>query len=474
MTKFNTNAYIDGELTPCSALYDVCNPLTDEIITQVAWSNKADAERALQSAGNAFEDWAGTPMNERIEWMLKLRDEVIKNEQHLRLCVRLESGKTWDQTAEDFTSLINSLQYYSEQILQFCPENLEDSEGNYNHTLVYEPVGVAVAFLAWNFPLLNLAFKIGPAMSSGCPIIIKPSAKTPLSAFAVGGLCAKIGLPKGVVNILCGDNAVVGDALSESKIPALLTLIGSIRTGRHIMSKGSTSIKHYSMELGGNAPALVLQDADLDIAADIICAVKFSNAGQICVTPNRVLVAKSIKKQFIDKLLSRAKAIKVGHNDTDTMGPVIDHQALDRIHSTVTQAQKQGAIVIYGGKKPENCTQGSFYMPTIINNVQEDMLLYREEIFGPVISLVDFEDEEDAIKIANATDTGLTAYLFTKNTAKAEQYASQLRFGEIQINGVRYNIDLPHIGMKQSGIGCDCSRLALNDYLTIKRISSPH
>ena len=473
MTIFNTKAYIDGKLIDTKTHYDVINPATDETIAQISWCDERDAQQTLESAETAFSSWSNTPVKERISWMLKLRDEVIANEQHLRQCVRLESGKTWEQTSEDYTALVNSLKYYSEQILGFKNESLEDFEKKYTHTLVYEPLGVAVAFIAWNFPLLNFAFKIGPAMAAGCPIIIKPSNKTPISALAVGALCAKIGLPKGVVNILCGDSMVIGDFLSTSKIPSLLTLIGSIETGRHIMNKGSTTIKRYSMELGGNAPAVVLEDADLDLAADIICAVKFGNAGQICVTPNRILVAKSIKKQFVEKVISRAKAIKVGADEEATMGPVIDHQALERIHNTVMEAKKQGATILYGGEKPSTPTTGSFYMPTIIDNVTESMTLYQQEIFGPVISLIDFESEEEALQVSNDTDTGLTAYVFTENQEKSDKFAATLRFGEIQINGVRYNIDLPHIGMKQSGIGCDCSYLALHDYLTVKRISKP-
>ena len=470
--SFSKQMYVNGQLTGGSAgEREMISPATGKAIGKVAWANAADAEQALAAANDAFVSWSTTPIVERVAWMDKLREEVIANEKHLRDCVRQETGKTWGQTEEDYASLVNSLKFYGEEIMRMRPENLVDSEGTHSHQLIYEPVGVAVAYIAWNFPLLNLAFKIGPAMASGCPLIIKPSFKTPLAAYAVGELCEKVKLPAGVVNILCGEDTEVGDTLSASPIPALLTLIGSIRTGRHVMRTGATTIKRYSMELGGNAPALVCADADLDLAADIICAVKFGNAGQICVTPNRVFVAEQVLEEFEQKVVSRAKALKTGSSDDADMGPLIDDAAWQRVDKLVRGAVDAGAKLLAGGARPEASEQGNFYLPTVLSGVAQEMEIYQEEIFGPVVPLIGFADERQALADANSTDTGLTAYVFTADINKAEEYARQLRFGEVQLNGVKYNIDLPHVGMKQSGIGCDCSHLALHDYLSIKRVS---
>lgn len=465
--------YIGGELVTTESVYDVVNPATLEVTGSITKANASDANHALEAAEKAFATWSTTTISERVQWMNKLRDAVIENEMALREAIQLEMGKSWAGTQEDFESLVNSLAFYAEEISRFRPDSLLDKEGTHSHELVHEPVGVVAAFLAWNFPLLNLAFKIGPAMASGCPIVIKPSLKSPMSAYLVGKLCHDIGLPAGVVNVMCGDDAEVGDALSASTIPSMLTLIGSIATGRHIMKTGSTSIKRYSMELGGNAPVLVFADSDLDLAADIVCAVKFGNCGQICVTPNRVFVQKSVASEFASKVVERAKAVKVGYGlqSDNEMGPLIDVQALKRVDELVQDAVIKGAALLYGGNKPDSIHTGHFYMPTVLTNLNSEMRMYQEEIFGPVVSIYEFENEAEVLDHANDTDAGLTAYVFTQDQAKAQRCATQLRFGEIQINGVKYGIDLPHGGIKQSGIGCDCSHLALHDYLAVKRIT---
>ncbi|MCV0424960.1 MAG: aldehyde dehydrogenase family protein [Roseibium sp.] len=465
--------YLAGELVTRTVHEEVVCPANGEVIGSFAKADAQDAQAALEAAHAAFPQWSAASIDERAGWMRKLREAIIANEEHLRECIHLETGKNWAGTREDFDSLVNSLHFYAEEISRFRPEMLVDRERTHTHTLVHEPVGVVVAFLAWNFPLLNLAFKIGPAMAAGCPIVIKPSFKSPLSAYAVGELCHQIGLPAGVVNILCGDDEDVGDALSASTIPAMLTLIGSARTGQRIMAKGATSIKRYSMELGGNAPALIFADADLDLAADIVCAVKFGNAGQICVTPNRVFVAREIAAEFSEKVSARAQAVKVGfdrHADIE-MGPLIDAAARTRVDGLVRDAIEKGAKLLTGGSNGIGNGAGTFYPPTVLTGVSPAMRIYQEEIFGPVVGIVEFSEEEDVLRAANDTDAGLTAYVFTRDIERAERCAGQLRFGEIQINGIKYGIDLPHVGIKQSGVGCDCSHLALHDYLAPKRIS---
>ncbi len=465
--------YIGGQLVAGSRMHDVVNPATEKAVGSIAWASAKDARAALAAAQDSFEGWAGLPIAERAKWMHQLREAVVANEDHLRECIHLEMGKTWAGTQEDFDSLVNSLSFYAEEISRLRPEALVDREGTHAHELIYEPVGVVAAFIAWNFPLLNLAFKIGPAMAAGCPIVIKPSFKSPLSAYAVGELCEQIGLPPGVVNIICGEDAEVGDAMSSSEIPAMLTLIGSARTARHIMREGATTIKRHSMELGGNAPVLVLADADLDLAADIVCAVKFGNAGQICVTPNRVFVDQRVADEFAAKAVERAAAVKIGfdRNSDIDMGPLVDATAWERVSSMVEDAQAKGAKLLAGGGRPSGFPTGHYFAPTVVEKVTPDMRMYREEIFGPVVGIIGFEDEEAAIRDANDTDTGLTAYIFTGDAAKAQAYARRLHFGEVQINGVKYGIDLPHVGIRQSGIGCDCSHLALHDYLAPRRIT---
>lgn len=472
--EFPTQMYIDGALTDGMCTQEVFNPATETLVATVATAVLDDAERALHAAKAAFPSWAATAISDRQTWMRKLRDEVIANEDWLRSCVHYEMGKPWAQTEEDWDRLVSSLDFYAEEIARLHDYGLTDRAGTHTHRMVYEPAGVAVAFLAWNFPLLNLAFKIGPAMAAGCPIIIRPSDATPISAYAVGTLCEQIGLPKGVVQILATESYAVADALTASTIPQVITLIGSTKTGQHIMRTGATSIKRYSMELGGNAPVLVFEDADLDLAADIVTGVKFSNAGQICVSPNRVFVADAVREDFTQKIVDRARAAKVGFEKTAdiTTGPVIDARAWTRLKGLVDDAVSDGATLLVGGDRPAGLNAGHYLAPTVLTDVTEKMEVYRQETFGPIVSIIPFEDERDLLRMANdCEEGGLTAYIFTRNLARAEQYAAHLRYGEIQINGVKYDIDLPHGGIGQSGIGHDCSALALHDYLVQKRIT---
>ena len=472
--SYSKKMYIGGKLTDGKAAIDVINPANDLVAGTVAVAGPGDVDNALQAARDAFPIWSKTPLAERQAWMSKLRDEVIRHEEHLRDCIHQEMGKPWGATGEDFDSLKNALHYYSEEIMRVQDEILPDREGTHSHRLKREPIGVVAAFIAWNFPLLNLAFKIAPAMATGCPIIIRPSEATPISAYAVGELCAQIGLPDGVVQILCTDSHKTADIISSSEVPALVTLIGSTRTGRHIMKTGATTIKRYSMELGGNAPVLVFEDADLDLAADIVCAVKFNNAGQICVSPNRVFVQSSIAEAFAEKVTERAKDTPVGfdRNADIVTGPMIDQRAWTRVKALIDDAIANGAGLLAGGDRPMGLKQGHFLAPTVLKGVTDNMQIYQSEIFGPVVSLVAFDDADDVLRQANdCDDGGLVAYIFTRNLARAGKYAAGLRYGEIQINGVKYGIDLPHGGIGQSGIGHDCSRLALDDYLIIKRIT---
>lgn len=472
--NFPTKMYINGALTDGAGVNDIINPATEVLVTSVAAAGLEDVERALKSAKDAFPGWAATTIAERQMWMLRLRDEVVAHEELLRTCVHHEMGKPWAQTEEDFDRLKVSLEYYAEEIARFHDVGLADREGTHTHRMVYEPAGVAVAFLAWNFPLLNLAFKIGPAMAAGCPIIIRPSDATPISAYAVGMLCEKISLPKGVVQILSTSSYEVADALTASTIPSVITLIGSTNTGKHIMRTGATSIKRYSMELGGNAPVLVFKDADLDLAADIVAGVKFSNAGQICVSPNRVFVEESVLESFTQKVVTKAKNAKVGFDkDADIQtGPVIDGRAWSRLKGLVDSAVDDGANLLAGGDRPAGMNSGHYLAPTVLSDVTETMDVYQQETFGPIVSITSFSDEARLTEMANdCGEGGLTAYIFTRDLGKAEVYSAKLRYGEIQINGVKYDIDLPHGGIGQSGIGHDCSALALNDYLVVKRIT---
>jgi succinate-semialdehyde dehydrogenase/glutarate-semialdehyde dehydrogenase len=416
-----------------------------------------------------------TPLAERSSVMRRLQSLVVDSEVLLRECIMNEHGKTYDQAEEDWSTLVDALAYYADAMTGRSGEIIPDVTGRFEHRFTWEPAGVVCAFLAWNFPLLNLAFKLAPALAAGCPIIVRPSEQTPLSTCIVGELCVEAGVPPGVVNVLVGSVDEVANTLVESHIPSLLTLIGSTETGKRIMERGATSIKRHSMELGGNAPVLVLDDADLDLAANTIGALKFANSGQICVTPNRVYVHDSIHDALVDRLVARAQSVVIGHGRDSgaTMGPMITAGARDRIHRWVRDAVGAGARVRCGGSLDGLPSLGYYYPPTVLDGVKDDMVISCDEVFGPVVNVTAYETDDEALERANATDAGLTSYIFSRDESRIEFLARRLRFGEVQINGVRYGVGLPHGGMKQSGMGHDASDHALDDYLVRKRISRP-
>jgi succinate-semialdehyde dehydrogenase / glutarate-semialdehyde dehydrogenase len=468
--------YIDGELVNASSnnRRDVICPGTDESVAEIAWATGEDALKALKSSQEGFSIWSRLSLKERTRWMMKFRDIVLENETQIREAIMYEMGKTFEGAQEDFDTVVNALQWYPEEMKRTRDQMIPDEDGNFSHLMVSQPRGVVVAFLAWNFPLLNVGFKIGPALAAGCSLIIRPSASSPLSAYILGELLYKINFPKGVVNILCGPTDEVGNILSSSKIPRVISLIGSSETGRKIIADSATSIKKICMELGGNAPALVFDDADVKKAALDIAALKTGNTGQICVAPNRIFVHRKVFADFEKILKAKFESTKIGfgRENKPDMGPMVDKKARDRVLKMVQDDVAAGAKLVTGGKIPKGMETGAFMELTILKNINSAHRCFREEIFGPVAVLIEFENEADVIDMANDTEYGLSSYLFTNDVNRILRISDSLEFGEVHINGFKYAIYLPHGGIKESGIGHDCSHLALDDYLFKKRVTT--
>jgi succinate-semialdehyde dehydrogenase/glutarate-semialdehyde dehydrogenase len=467
--------YVNGELRDAISgkSREIICPGTEEVVADIAWSGSGDAELALNSARKGFKSWSKLPVNDRKKWMLKLREAVIENEEILREAVMYENGKTWDQTFEDYETVINALEFYPQAMSILPDELLPDPDNSHSHEMVTQPAGVVVAFLAWNFPLLNVGFKLGPALAAGCTIIIKPSSSSPLSAYILGEIMHSIGFPPGVVNILAGPNDEVGDYLTSSKIPSVLTMIGSTYTARHLIGKSTTSIKRMSMELGGNAPFIVFEDANLEKAAEDLKNLKYGNCGQVCVSPNRIFIHEEIYKDFLNIFLEKVQQLKVGFGKKSgiNMGPLINRSAVIRMESLLEDAIQKGASLKTGGKQPESITKGYFFEPTILEDITPEMLVFREEIFGPIAAIMSFKNIDELLSLANDTEYGLASYIYTNRSDLIEKFTSELEFGEVQVNGFKYAIYLPHGGIKESGMGHDCSYLALHDYLVKKRIT---
>ncbi len=467
--------YIDGVLCDSSSskTSEIICPGTGEVIATLATATAEDSERALISAQKGFDYWSKLSLAERNEWIYKLRAAVIERQDEIHYAVMYELGKTWESADEDINMLIDALDYYPNEMLRYRSQMLPDMAGTHAHMLVHEPRGVAVSILAWNFPILNVAYKVAPALAAGCSVIIRPSMDTPVSAYIFGEICASIGLPAGVVTILSGGSRDTSIPLSTSTIPRVLTMIGSSATGLKLVAQSATSIKKLGLELGGNAPALIFEDCDMEAALGTMVGLKFNNSGQVCVTPNRIFVQASIYDKFMEEFKARTAALKVGFGKDQgvNMGPVVNLAARERVMQMVEDDVKSGAKVSLGGI-PEGMPEGSSFMnPTILEGVTPEMRCFREEIFGPVAAIIKFNDESDLDPMVNVPDAGLASYLFTNDLKRVQKYSSFIECGEVQVNGVRYAINLPHGGMKDSGLGHDCSHLALEDYLYTKRIS---
>ena len=468
--------YIHGELVDAESKkrIEVVCPATGEVIAEVAQAGEADALKALLSAKDGFNYWSKLPLTERTEWMTKLRTAVLAKEKELRSAIVHEMGKTYGGAWEDIEAVTNALEWYPAAMKNLRDEQIPDYENTHTHKMIQQPAGVAVAYLAWNFPLLNVGFKLGPALASGCSIIIKPSSLSPLSAYMIGEILAEINFPAGVVNILSGPSSEVATPMTKSKIPSVITMIGSTATGQQVIADSTTSIKKLGMELGGNAPFIVFEDADFETALNLAIGLKFGNTGQICVAANRIFVHKNIYDKFLAAYIKRASELKLGFSldDTVDMGPLVTRKDRDRMFDLVEDAVSKGAKLEYGGKIPDGFPEGGNWIePTVLSGMTPDMRVFREETFGPIAPFMSFETDDEVLELANDTEFGLASYIFTNNHNRIHRFSEELEFGEVQVNGVKYAIYLPHGGIKNSGIGHDCSHLALDDYLVKKRIS---
>lgn len=471
--------YINGQLIDGfnNKKADVVCPATGEVTAQVAEASKEDTEYALTAAKNGFKYWSNLSLAERTSWMQKLSNSIKEKEHELRTAMVHEMGKTYAGAYEDIEGIINGLEWYPNAMKNLREEQIPDYENTHTHKIISRPAGVVVAYLAWNFPILNVGFKLGPALASGCSIIIKPSAISPLSTYMIGEILHDINFPAGVVNILSGPVSDVATVLTKSTIPAVLTMIGSTATGKRVIADSTTSIKKLGMELGGNAPFIVFEDADFDKALELAVALKFGNAGQVCVAANRIYVHKNIYDKFIKAYVKKVSEIKVGFGTKENpdvfMGPLATKKDRDRMFDVIEDAVSKGGKIECGNRIPGHLPKGGNWIePTVISGANHEMTLFNNETFGPIAGIMSFDSDDEVLELANDTEYGLASYIFTNEHKRIQKFTEKLEFGEIQINGVKYSIYLPHGGIKNSGIGHDCSHLALHDYLVKKRISN--
>ena len=476
----NTKMYIGGRMVEGDGQpIDVINPTDGSVIATVNGASAAQAEEALQAAKAAFPWWSSRSVEERISWMQKIQAEMVKDQALLAEIDAMETGKPYKNAIGDTMAGYGVMNFYGEEAKRVFGTSISDKgtadHGMY-HVVERRPRGVVVAHLAWNYPLANFGMKLAPAMASGCPVILKPSSQTCLASMHLGEICERIGLPAGVVNIVVGKSEVVGKTLNQSKIPSMITLIGSSATGVQVMQEGSTSIKNYSLELGGNAPAIINRDCgdELEAIARNIVATKCSNSGQDCTDYNRIYVHESLYDRFIELVAERMDHVTVGPWKTEgeiVMGSMINFEARDRMIRLCEEAVAEGATLVKGGGIPAGLEAGAFFTPALLINVKESMRVCREEIFGPIIAVQSFSDLDTVLKQAVDTDLGLASYYWGHDARDIAKVFETFESGDVFINGASGNIFTPHVGIKQSGLGCDQSQWSLDEYYVLKRIS---
>ncbi|WP_239923498.1 aldehyde dehydrogenase family protein [Agaribacterium haliotis] len=452
---------------------DVFNPANGELIARVPQINSAQIKQVIAAADKGFAQWSATSLAERSELILRWAELLQAKREDIIAVLISETGKPYDNADYDFGMLITCLKFFVEEAARTDQPTISDPDGRFLHYIRRQPLGVVVGYLAWNFPLLNLGYKLGPSLASGCAAIVKPSAETPLASLLCAELALEAGIPAGVINVITGDRYDITDPLLTSKSTAMFTMIGSTRSGVAAMKTACSSVKRFSLELGGNAPVVVYDDADLEKAVNDIVDLKFANSGQVCVSPNRCFVHERIYDKFLEQAKARAEGIvlQAGSGEGRKMGPLINDRARDTIVSNIQASLDAGAALVTGGQIPAEKSAGSWLQPTILKDVSLDMPIACDEIFGPVLPVIKFSDSDDVIALANDNVYGLAAYVYTSQLQRAMQAAEQIQAGSVCINEVHYAVHLPHGGLKQSGVGKDCSHYSLEEYLTLKRVS---
>lgn len=471
--------FIDGEWVDSAngATREIINPYNQEVIMEVAEGTKEDSERAILAARRAFEE--GTYKNEtsevRGQKVRAIADKILEHKEELAKLETLDTGKTLEESRADMEDISNVFMYFAGLADKDGGEVIDSPIPNTQSKVVKEPVGVVTQITPWNYPLLQASWKIGPALATGCSLVMKPSEITPLTTIRVFELMEEVGFPKGVINLVLGKGSEVGDVLSSHKDVDLVSFTGGIQTGKHIMKQTADHVTNIALELGGKNPNIIFDDADFELAVDQALNGAFFHAGQVCSAGSRILVHNDIKDEFEKALIDRAKKIKLGNGfDEDTeCGPVISEAHRDKIEKYMEIAKEEGVTIATGGKRPEreDLQDGFFFEPTVITDCNTTQRIVQEEVFGPVVTVEGFSSEEEAIELANDSIYGLAGAIFTKDIGKAERMATKLKMGTVWINDFHpYFAQAPWGGYKQSGIGRELGKEGLEEYLTSKHI----
>lgn len=470
--KRETN-FIGGEWVGADSrkTIEVKDPATGEVIGTVPNCGAAETRRAIEAAHAAFPAWRAKLASERAEVLRRLAALIEQNKEELAMLLTTEQGKPLAEARGEVGMSAAYVLWFAEEARRVYGDVIPSPWQGRRILVSKEPIGVVGAITPWNFPSSMIARKLGPAVAVGCTIVIKPAGQTPYSGLAWGALCEKAGIPPGVVNIITGNSGEIGKELTSNPLVKKITFTGSTETGKLLVAQSASTMKRTSMELGGNAPFIVFDDADLDAAVEGAIASKYRNSGQTCVCANRFIVQEGVYDAFAEKLAAATRKLKVGRGfDADVQqGPLIDEQAVAKVEAHVADAVKKGGRVVLGGKR--HSLGGTFYEPTVIANVTPEMAVAREETFGPVAPLFKFKAEEEAIRMANATEYGLACYFFTRDLGRAFRVSEGLEYGQVGVNaGVITTEVAPFGGVKESGIGREGSKYGVDEYVSVKYV----
>lgn len=463
---------VNGEWLKTGETFAVDNPANGEAIAHVARAGAKETVAAVEAATTAMLEWKQKTAKERANLLRRWFELMMENQEDLAQILTAEQGKVLAESRGEVAYGAAYIEWFAEEAKRIYGDTIPEPAKDRRLLVIKQPVGVVACITPWNFPNAMLTRKIAPALAAGCKVVCKPASETPLSAFALAELALRAGIPKGVINIVTGPSSEIGPVLTSHPSIRKLTFTGSTEVGKKLVEQCAGTLKKTSMELGGNAPFIVFDDADLDAAIDGLMVSKYRNSGQTCVCTNRVLVQDSIYTAFTEKLIAAVSAqlkLGVGTDQNATTGPLINEKAAADVDRLVQDSIAMGARIALGGKRSDlgNC----FYEPTVLVDVNNDMPVAKNEIFGPIAPIIRFQDEAEALRIANDTNVGLAAYFYTRDIGRVWRVGEGLEYGIIDINeGLVSNEMAPFGGVKESGSGREGSKYGINDYLEIKYI----
>ncbi len=468
-----TQALIGGHWVEAAERVAVHDPATGALLAEVPRQGAADAERAIEAAAAAWEGWRRQTARQRATVLRRWFDLLLQHADDLALIMTAEQGKPLAEAKGEVLYGASFVEWFAEEAKRIYGETIPSPDPSKRLVVLRQPIGVCAAITPWNFPLAMITRKVAPALAAGCPVVIKPAEQTPLTALAAAELAQRAGMPPGVLNMLTSDTAgsvQIGKVLCASDVVRHLSFTGSTEVGRILMAQSAPTVKKLSLELGGNAPFIVFDDADIDAAVEGAMQSKYRNAGQTCVCANRLYVQRGVYEAFVERLARRVAELKVGPGTSAgvQIGPLIDQQGLDKVRRHVDDALARGARLLTGGKVIEQ-GGGRYFEPTVLADADASMLCAREETFGPVAPVFAFDTEEQAVAAANATEFGLAAYFYSRDVARVTRVGEALEYGIVGVNtGLISNEVAPFGGVKQSGLGREGSHHGIDEYLELK------